>query len=70
MASATALTPVIGYGATERIVQRAIREDRPVRDVAIDEGIDPDVVDQALDLRRLAAGNASDRNDGRLDAPR
>jgi hypothetical protein len=59
LASATALNPVIGYAATERIVQRAARENRSLRDVAIDEGIDVDALGTALDLRRLAAGNTA-----------
>jgi len=59
LASATALNPAIGYGATERIVQRAMREGRTLREVALDEGVDERIVDAALDLRRLAAGNAS-----------
>lgn len=57
LASATALNPVIGYSATERIVKRAIAEHRSLRDVALDEGVDVDLVDSALDLRRVAAGN-------------
>ncbi len=60
LASATALAPVIGYVATERIVQRALNENRPLREVAIDEGVDIDVVDSALDLRRLASGNRAE----------
>jgi fumarate hydratase class II len=57
LASATALAPLIGYAATERIVQRALGENRPLRDVAIDEGVAVELVESALDLRRLAAGN-------------
>jgi aspartate ammonia-lyase len=48
---------LIGYAATERIVQRALNEDRPLRDVALDEGVAVEIVDSALDLQRLAAGN-------------
>ena len=57
LASATSLAPLIGYVATERIAQRALNENRPLRDVAIDEGVAVELVDSALDLRRLAAGN-------------
>jgi fumarate hydratase class II len=57
LASATSLAPAIGYVATERIVQRALDENRPLRDVALDEGVDVELVDAALDPRRLAAGN-------------
>jgi hypothetical protein len=32
---------------------------RWLRAVALDEGVDERIVDRALDLRRLAAGNAS-----------
>ncbi len=58
LASATALNPAIGYDEASAIVHEAITSDRTLREVAIARGVDEAVVEQALDLRRLAAGNA------------
>ena len=57
LASATALNPAIGYDAAAEIVKEAHSSGRPLRDVARDAGVDDDVLDDALDLRRIAAGN-------------
>jgi fumarate hydratase class II len=57
LATATALTPVIGYDAATEIVRTAAASGRPLRDVAREHGVPEDVLDSALDLRHLAAGN-------------
>ncbi len=57
LATATALNPVIGYDAATSIVQQAAASGRPLREVAREHGVADDVLDAALDLRRLAAGN-------------
>jgi fumarate hydratase class II len=58
LATATALNPAIGYDAATEIVKDAAATGRPLRDVAREHGVPDDVLDEVLDLRRLAAGNA------------
>lgn len=57
LSTATALNPVIGYDAAGEIVREALASGRSVREVALDHGDAADVVDEVLDLRRMAAGN-------------
>jgi fumarate hydratase, class II len=59
LAIATALNPFIGYDRATEIVKEAADSGRPLREVARDHGVDESVLDQALDLRRIAAGNAT-----------
>ncbi len=59
LATATALNPVIGYDAATEIVQVAAASGRPLREVARECGVTEDVLDRALDLRRIAAGESS-----------
>jgi fumarate hydratase, class II len=56
LAAATALNPVVGYDRTTELVREAQRSGRPLREVALEAGIDPDTVDAALDPLRLARG--------------
>src|SRR6056297_2864949 len=58
LATATALNPVIGYDAATEIVRDAAASGRPLRDVAREHGVADEVLDVALDLRRLAAGES------------
>ena len=58
LATATALNPVIGYDAAAEIVKAASASGRPLRDVAREHGVSDDVLDSALDLRRIAAGES------------
>ena len=58
LATATALNPVIGYDAAAGIVQEAAASGRPLREVAREHGVSDDVLDRALDLRRIAAGES------------
>ena len=51
--TATALAPHIGYEAAARIVARALKEGKSVRDIAREEDVLPELeLDQVLDLRR------------------
>jgi fumarate hydratase class II len=61
LAIATALNPFIGYDRATEIVKEAADSGRPLREVARDHGVEESVLDQALDLRRIAAGNATAR---------
>jgi fumarate hydratase class II len=60
LAVATALNPVIGYDAATAIVKAAAASGRPLRDVAREQGVSDDLLERALDLRRLAAGQSPD----------
>jgi fumarate hydratase, class II len=57
LAVATALNEHIGYDKGTTIVQKASQTGRMLRDVAIEEGVDPDLYDRVIDLRRIAAGS-------------
>ena len=57
LAIATALNAELGYERVERIVKEADRSDRPVREVAREEGVDDEVLDRVLDLVRIARGH-------------
>jgi len=57
LAVATALTPFIGYDRATEIVKAAADSGRPLRDVALEHGVDEKTLDKALDLRTIAAGN-------------
>jgi len=54
---ATALNPHIGYDRGTAIVKEATASGRSVREVAREAGVDEDVLDEALDLRKIARGN-------------
>ena len=56
LAVATALNPYIGYDKAAEIVQEATRSGRPLREVASEKGVSDAVLDEALDLRRMALG--------------
>ena len=57
LAVATALNPHIGYDKGAEIVKAAAESGRPLREVALEHGVDEQTLDEALDLRRIAAGN-------------
>ncbi len=57
LATATALNEAIGYDKAAVIVKKAADSGRPRRDVALEEGVDADLYDKTIDLRRIAAGN-------------
>src|SRR4051812_12355406 len=60
LAVATALNPVIGYDKGAEIVKAAAESGRPLREVAIEHGVDAKTFDEALDLRRIAGGGSGD----------
>jgi fumarate hydratase class II len=57
LAVATALNEAIGYDKATTIVQKASKSGRPLREVALEEGVDAKLYDDTIDLRRIAAGN-------------
>jgi fumarate hydratase class II len=57
LAVATALNEHIGYDKGTTIVQKASQSGRLLREVAIEEGVEPELFDRVIDLRRIAAGN-------------
>ncbi len=60
LAVATALNPHIGYDRAAAIVKDAADSGRTLREVAREHGVSEDVLDAALDLRRIAMGSAAD----------
>jgi fumarate hydratase class II len=57
LAVATALNGAIGYDKGTVIVQKATASGRPLREVALEEGVDAKLYDKTIDLRRIARGN-------------
>ena len=57
LAVATALNGAIGYDKATKIVQQATASGRPLREIALEEGIDAKLYDETIDLRRIARGN-------------
>jgi fumarate hydratase, class II len=57
MAVAAALNGAIGYDRGTAIVRKAVASGRPLRDVALEEGVDAKLYDKTIDLRRIARGN-------------
>jgi fumarate hydratase class II len=56
LAVATALNEHIGYDKGTTIVQKASESGRTLRDVALEEGVDAELFDRVIDLRKIAAG--------------
>jgi fumarate hydratase, class II len=66
LAVATALNEHIGYDKATTIVKKAADSGRTLRDVALEEGVDAQLYDRVIDLRRIAAGSQADAlDDGR-----
>jgi fumarate hydratase class II len=57
LAAATALNPYIGYDKGAEIVKEAAKSGRPLREVALELGVDEKTYDKAMDLRKMAQGN-------------
>ena len=57
LAVATALNGAIGYDKATVIVKKATASGRPLREVALEEGVDARLYDKTIDLRRIARGN-------------
>jgi len=60
LAVATALNPFIGYDRASEIVKEAASSGRTLREVAREHGVDEATLDQALDLRKIAAGSRAE----------
>jgi fumarate hydratase class II len=60
LAVATALNPYIGYDRASAIVKEAASSGERLRDVARRHGVEDSVLDEALDLRKIAAGSAAE----------
>jgi fumarate hydratase class II len=56
---ATALNPYIGYDKGAAIVKEATASGRALREVAREQGVDEEILDKALDLRKIAAGSSA-----------
>jgi fumarate hydratase class II len=54
LSAATALNPHIGYDKASEIVKKAAATGRSLREVAREEGVPDDVLDEALDYRKMA----------------
>jgi fumarate hydratase, class II len=59
LAVATALNPYIGYDRAAEIVKEASSSGRTLREVAREHGVDEATLDEALDLRKIAAGSSA-----------
>ena len=57
LAVATALNPYIGYDKAADIVKEAAESGGTLRDVARKHGVEDSVLDEALDLRKIAEGS-------------
>jgi fumarate hydratase, class II len=57
LAVATALNGAIGYDKGTEIVKAATASGRPLREVALELGVDAKLYDKTIDLRKIAAGN-------------
>ena len=57
LAVATALNSAIGYDMAAVIVKKATASGRPLREIALEEGVDAKLYDETIDLRRIARGN-------------
>jgi fumarate hydratase class II len=57
LAVATALNGAIGYDRGAAIVSKATESGRPLREVALEEGVDEELYDETIDLRKIAMGN-------------
>ena len=54
LSAATALNPFIGYDKGAEIVKKAAASGRSLREVALAEGVDAAILDEALDYRKMA----------------
>ena len=59
LAVATALNPYIGYDKAAAIVKEATASGRQLREVAREHGVEESVLDEALNLRVIAAGSSA-----------
>lgn len=53
----TAVAPILGYDASARVFKKALAEDKPMRQVILEEGLIPkERLDEILDLKKLTEG--------------
>ena len=57
LAVATALNTAIGYDKAAAIVKEATDSGRPLREVALEQGVSAQLYDETINLRKIAAGN-------------
>jgi fumarate hydratase, class II len=57
LAVATALNGTIGYDKATAIVKAATASGRPLREVALEQGVDAKLYDETIDLKKIALGN-------------
>jgi fumarate hydratase class II len=57
LAAATALNPYIGYDKGAELVKKAAESGRPLKEVALELGVDEETYEKAMDLRKMAQGN-------------
>ncbi len=57
LAVATALNGAIGYDKGTAIVKAATESGRPLREIALEQGVDAKLYDATIDLKKIAAGN-------------
>jgi fumarate hydratase class II len=60
LASATALNPHIGYDKATEVVQEAVKSGKTAREVAREMGVEESVLEEALDLRKMARGSQAE----------
>ena len=60
LAVATALNPFIGYDKAAEIVKEAASSGRNLKEVALELGVDEATFDEAINLRRIAAGSSAE----------
>jgi fumarate hydratase, class II len=70
LAVATALNEHVGYDRLTAIVKKASDSGRMLRDVALEEGVAPELYDRIIDLRRIAEGSAADGKPSTSRRPR
>ncbi len=59
--SVTALAPEIGYERAAKLAKTAIEQDKTLREVALADGVDEQLLDRVLDYRRMAEGGLPSR---------
>ena len=52
----TALVPEIGYERSATLAKRALEQDKTLREVALEDGVDADTLDRVLDYKRMTEG--------------
>jgi fumarate hydratase class II len=52
----TALVPEIGYERSAALAKKAHKEDKTLREVALEDGVEPDLLDRVLDYKRMTEG--------------